>query len=103
MNEYRNNIRKIEAGLPYRKRNPEGFRAVHRELANAKANGSPVEGKVLEFCFRGDGLLLRERYWITKLAPSLNGPKKGKTREPITIAKQAAAPQRLSDEDRDER
>lgn len=82
LNEYLNNIRKIEVGLPYRKGSPKGFRRVHVELANAKAKGISAEWKVLEFCSKGEFLLLRERHWISTLAPTLNGPNNGKIHEP---------------------
>ena len=77
LNEYLNNVRKIETGQPYRKGYPNGFRAVHRHLAAAKAKGIVSEWRVLECCLKGEELLLRERHWISTLAPTLNGPRKG--------------------------
>jgi GIY-YIG catalytic domain len=79
LNEYLNNIKKIEAGQPYRRSNPEGFRAVHRHLAQAKARGAILEWKLLEVCPRGEALLMRERHWIKTLSPTLNGPMRGRS------------------------
>lgn len=72
--EYMNNVRKIEAGLPYRKGRPDGFRAVHRALAEAKSAGQTIVWKLLERCEPGPVLLERERHWIAVLRPTLNGP-----------------------------
>ena len=72
LREYLNNIRKIELGLPYRKGKPDAFREVHRALAAAKAQGEVVEWEVLEFCETGMRLD-RERHWISRLKPGLNG------------------------------
>jgi len=65
MREYPNNIRKLATNSPYRKNNPDGFRAIHRALYKAYCENRLVEFKVLENC---DRILLneRERFWIYK-------------------------------------
>ncbi|MFN4171237.1 MAG: GIY-YIG nuclease family protein [Pseudorhodobacter sp.] len=74
LKEYLNNVRKIENGLPYRKGNADGFRAIHHALADAKERGLPMKWEVLEFLPKGGVLLEGERRWIAKLRPDLNGP-----------------------------
>lgn len=37
--EYKNNVRKLRAGLPYRKGNPAGYRRIHRAMAAALDKG----------------------------------------------------------------
>jgi hypothetical protein len=78
LKEYLRNIEKIERGKPYRKSNPDGFRAVHRHLAQARAKGAILEWSLLESCPNSEELLFRERHWIKALAPTLNGPRKGR-------------------------
>lgn len=74
LREYLNNARKLERGLPYRRSNPAGFRAVHRALDSARRRGLAVEWRVLECCSPGLPLLERERHYIKALKPTLNGP-----------------------------
>jgi hypothetical protein len=74
LREYRNNVRKIADGRPYRRGKPEDFRRVHRALAEARASGRPAVFTVIESCLPGCDLLARERYWISELGPALNGP-----------------------------
>ena len=71
---YRNNVRKISDGRPYRRGEPEGFRRIHRALAEARMAGHTVVFSVIESCPPGAFLLARERHWIAELAPALNGP-----------------------------
>jgi hypothetical protein len=75
LREYLRNVWRIENGEPYRRGNPHGFRAVHVALATAKAEGSPIEWQVLEFCELAARLDC-ERKWIATMKPTLNGPRR---------------------------
>lgn len=46
--EYKNNVSNILSGRPYRKGKPDGFRAIHRELAEAVRRGYHVTLTLLE-------------------------------------------------------
>ncbi|KQS84800.1 hypothetical protein [Rhizobium sp. Leaf383] len=72
LREYDNNVRKLAAGLPYRKSKPYAFRAVHRELHAAKSSGAEITVTILENCGLKE-LNARERFWIAARA-TLNGP-----------------------------
>ena len=43
MNDYSNAVRKLLAGEPYRKSTPNGFRKIHRVLANAAIRRLPIQ------------------------------------------------------------
>ena len=72
--EHGNNVRKLPDGQPYRKGNPDGFRRVHRALAEARTAGERVVFRVMERCEPGEPLLARERHWIAVIRPPLSGP-----------------------------
>lgn len=63
MMEYPNNIRKMINGLPYRLRNEDGYRSVHRKLCEAHDKGFKVTFSVLEIC-EPEFLSEREDRWI---------------------------------------
>jgi hypothetical protein len=42
LKHYKSNVKRLLAGKPYRKSNPEGFRKSHRALAEAVRNGYTV-------------------------------------------------------------
>jgi hypothetical protein len=46
--EYGLNVGRILTKRPYRKSKPEGFRQIHRELANAAEAGTPISLTLLE-------------------------------------------------------
>jgi hypothetical protein len=46
--EYRRNVERLLHGRPYRKNNPDGFRLIHRESAQAALNGREIVLTVLE-------------------------------------------------------
>lgn len=75
LHQYLRNVDRIETGRPYRRANPDGFRRIHRALHAAKAGNARVMLTILESCERGPCLLDRERHWIAKLQPNLNGPR----------------------------
>ena len=65
--QYRRNVKRLNGGLPYRKANPDGYRKVHRAMAVARE----LSFTILEY---GDAdLIARERHWISRLKPELNG------------------------------
>jgi hypothetical protein len=70
--EYRRNLIRFLNGRAYRKANPDGYRRVHRELAQAHKDGRRIELINLEnVC--ADQINERERELI-ELLGTLNGP-----------------------------
>lgn len=45
---YHRNVKRLLDGLPYRLSNPDGFRHIHRELANAVTAGKVIVLTILE-------------------------------------------------------
>ncbi len=62
--EYRNNVRKLRAGLPYRKSNPNGYRRVHRAMAAALERGFRLSLTFLCNVPDGESVKLWERRYI---------------------------------------
>ena len=60
---YPNNVRKLGDGRAYRKGDPTGFRAIHRELHQGRETGNAILVGVLETCDACE-LIARERHWI---------------------------------------
>lgn len=76
LTEYSKNIRNLLAGRSYRKSNPDGFRKIHRELANAVQNGVAIELRIEDNCDQSE-LNQKEREAIKRLAwGGLNATKK---------------------------
>ncbi|HEY3948050.1 GIY-YIG nuclease family protein [Phenylobacterium sp.] len=63
--QYPNNVRRLLAGLPYRKAKPSEYRKIHVALAEAYNKSSQVTVSVLEVC-EPELLNERERYWIDR-------------------------------------
>jgi hypothetical protein len=74
LNEYPKNVFRLLNGIHYRPKDPMGFRAIHRALADAVASGTDVTLTILENC-QPDELNARERLWTSRLDPmtKLNG------------------------------
>ncbi len=58
---YRRNVRNLFAGRPYRKGAPDGFRAVHKQLAMASKAGLPVVLTLLRNVSGDEDILVAER------------------------------------------
>lgn len=72
LSEYANNVAKIEDGRAYRRLKPEGFRRIHRELADAKRDGRRVVLSCVLNCDPAE-LNAREAELIQSRG-TLNGP-----------------------------
>ncbi|HEY1604500.1 MAG TPA: hypothetical protein VGF77_02770 [Allosphingosinicella sp.] len=48
LRHYHRNVRRLLAGLPYRANNPDGFRQIHRELADAVKAGKAIVLTIVE-------------------------------------------------------
>lgn len=60
---YRLNVNRLLAGKPYRKGKPDGFRVVHRRLADATKNGHSITLRLLSNVAGGEDIFEQERYW----------------------------------------
>jgi hypothetical protein len=60
--QYRRNVNNLLNGRPYRRNNPEGFRAVHRRLAGAVREGHKIRLTLVENVAVAD-IFDREAYW----------------------------------------
>jgi len=73
LREYNKNVRNLLTGRSYRKGNPDGFRRIHRALADALQNGNQIFLHITENCDPAE-LNERERKAIEVLASGdLNG------------------------------
>lgn len=71
--EYSTNIRRLLAGLPYRKGNPDGFRSIHRALADAVRLNHQITLRLLRNVSREEDIYKAEREMVVALGCSLNG------------------------------
>jgi len=69
---YIRNVKNLLAGKPYRKNKPDGYRHIHRELADALRKGKAIEFILVENCELAD-IYRRERELIHKRG-NLNDP-----------------------------
>ena len=71
LREYRNNVRKMVLGRPYRRSGSGGFRWIHHELLAGLSTTRHITCEIVERCDRS---LLndREQYWIAERG-TLNG------------------------------
>jgi hypothetical protein len=70
--EYRGNIKRLLEGLPYRKRNPDGFRAIHCALANAVEMNHAITLRLLRNVPIDEDIFEAERAMIRELCCTLN-------------------------------
>ncbi|HEX7751125.1 MAG TPA: hypothetical protein VF440_01870 [Novosphingobium sp.] len=77
LREYRNNVARIHDSRPYRRADPDGFRTIHRALAQAALERRQIELVILENC-HPDRLNERERWHIAQLSDAhrLNGQRR---------------------------
>lgn len=71
--EYRGNVGRLLAGRPYRKGNPDGFRAIHRALAEAVRQNHRITLRLLRNVPGDENIFAAERAMIHALQCSLNG------------------------------
>ena len=69
--EYRNNVRKLLAGLPYRRSKPDQWRRVHRRLGEAVRAGEPITLELIPSTLVG--LNADEQRLIRELGATVNG------------------------------
>ena len=50
LREYQGNLLRLQGRKPYRRSNPDGYRAIHRRLHAARMNNAPIEFVVVENC-----------------------------------------------------
>lgn len=73
LGEYDKNVSRLLRGEAYRPNKPDGFRAIHRALAEAVQSSRRVILRLVENC-RIEDLDSREQYWISTLGQGdLNG------------------------------
>ncbi len=79
LREYSRNVEKLLEGRPYRPKNHDGFRHVHRVLHQAVMEGRSITLEIVE---NVDPKMLneRERYWIKRVPDDLR--LNGKRRQP---------------------
>jgi hypothetical protein len=58
---YRQNVRRLLAGLPYRKAKPDGFRVVHHQLALAARKGWEIRLELLRNVLPRENIFEAER------------------------------------------
>ncbi|CAE6862670.1 hypothetical protein R75465_07750 [Paraburkholderia aspalathi] len=73
---YARNVRRLLAGLPYRKNKPEAFRVVHHALADAVRRGDRITLTLLRNISPGEDINEAERVTISALNCTLNGQEK---------------------------
>ena len=61
---YARNVRNVLDGKPYRRLAPDGFRRIHRALAEAVRSGLSIELTFLANVPEGESLNQHERTWI---------------------------------------
>lgn len=69
--EYRNNVRKMIEGQPYRKNKPDAWRRVHRRLHAATVAGETITLELIASTHTS--LLADEQRLIRELGATLNG------------------------------
>ena len=67
LREYDKNVHRLINGIAYRPQRPDGFRVVHRALAEALTNGTTIELRIISNENNGD-LNALERYYIDTIA-----------------------------------
>ena len=74
LKEYPKNVFRLLNGIPYRPKDPDGFRAVHRALAKAVQDRLEITLTILENCDVTE-LNVREGHWRLTVHPEhrLNG------------------------------
>ena len=70
--EYRKNVLNLLKGLPYRPKNPDGFRKIHRALAHAILLGEECRVEIYENIDDTKTRTARETELIKKFKPALN-------------------------------
>ena len=63
--DYVRNVRNIQSGKPYRGGNPDGFRAIHRQLADAVGRHAIIELRFIENVPEKSLRNSREHAWQT--------------------------------------
>ncbi|HKR42537.1 MAG TPA: hypothetical protein VJU59_23180 [Paraburkholderia sp.] len=71
--EYSSNVSRLLGGLPYRKGNPDGFRSIHRALADAVRLNHRITLRLLRNVPREEDIYKAEREMIVVLGCLLNG------------------------------
>jgi len=61
--DYRKNVVNILAGKPYRLNKPDGFRVIHRQMAEAVRAGHALRLTLLCNIPEGDGIDAIEQMW----------------------------------------
>jgi hypothetical protein len=73
LRHYERNVRRLLAHLPYRKGKPDGFRRVHRALAQAVAKGDRITLTLLQNVGPDEDINEAERLAIRASNCTLNG------------------------------
>ncbi|MCA7888585.1 hypothetical protein LGM58_35980 [Burkholderia contaminans] len=73
LRHYERNVRRLIAGMAYRKSNPEGFRRVHRALAEAVSSGNRITLTLLRNVGPDEDINEAERRAILASNCTLNG------------------------------
>ncbi|OZI63303.1 hypothetical protein [Bordetella genomosp. 11] len=73
LSQYRRNVLNLLAGLPYRRNKPDGFRRVHRALADAVIKGDRITLTLLRNVPLGEDINEAERQAIRRFNCTLNG------------------------------
>ena len=72
LKHYKRNVKRFNAGRPYRKSNPDGWRRVHLAMAECMVAGGAIHLSLIANTSHSDINAL-ERHYIRELRPSLNG------------------------------
>ena len=67
LREYDKNVHRLHSGIAYRPQKPDGFRSIHRALAEAVSAGRAIELRIVANTESGD-LNELERHYIQILA-----------------------------------
>ncbi|MEK6290628.1 MAG: hypothetical protein V4793_04410 [Paraburkholderia tropica] len=73
LRHYERNVRRLIAGMAYRKGNPDGFRRVHRALAEAVSAGNRITLTLLRNVGPDEDINEAERRAIRASSCTLNG------------------------------
>ncbi|GAB7536947.1 hypothetical protein [Burkholderia sp. 3C] len=73
LHHYERNVRRLIAGLPYRRSKPNGFRRIHRALAEAVYGGNLITLTLLRNVLPDEDINEAERLAIRAWDCSLNG------------------------------
>ena len=70
LKEYHRNVERLLNGKPYRPRKPDGFRRIHKALAEAVTLERTISIEIVENV-EPELLNIREKFWIEQIEPHL--------------------------------